>query len=267
MKQRILSIALAMTFAAAPAFAAKQASAPVKSVAVVNGVSIPASYAEAMLSAQNARGVPESADLEKAVREELIRRQLLVQQAAQKGLDKRPDVVTQMELARQGVLVGAVINNYLRSTPISEADLKKEYEAINAATGTKEYKLSHILLDSEKDAQSVLDKVKSDPSKFAELAKQFSRDNENKDNGGDLGWAPPTIYVKPFADAVAGLEKGKYTVTPVKTQFGYHIIKLDDTRDIKPPAYEQVKGQLQQRLQSKLIEQYIADLRAKATVK
>jgi len=198
------------------------------------------------------------------VREELVRRELLVQEAQKKGIDKKPEIQGQMELARQSVLIGAYMQDYVRSHPIGDGALKQEYDRIRAQLGDKEYKARHILVDSEEQAKDIIGRL-GKGEKFAELAKQ-SKDPGSKDNGGELGWAAPSNYVKPFADAMAKLEKGKHTTAPVKTDFGYHVILLEDTRELKLPTLEEAKPQLTQRLQQQMVEKYLADLRAKAKV-
>jgi len=231
---------------------------------VVNGTSIPQSHAEAFIAEQKAQGAPEGPELRAAVREELIRREILSQEAKKKGLDKKSDVATQITLAGQAVLIRAYIQDYLKTHPVTDAQLKKDYEDIKSKLGGKEYKARHILVETEAEAKSLLDRLKKG-EKFEELAKQ-SKDPGSKDNGGDLGWSNPSNYVKPFADALVKLEKGKMTDAPVKSDFGWHIIQLDDVRPLTPPPYDQVKPQLQQRAQQQLVENMVKDLRAKAKV-
>jgi peptidyl-prolyl cis-trans isomerase C len=217
-----------------------------------------------MLAAQVAQGQADTEDLRKAIREELIRREVLAQEAQKKGLDKKPEIVGQMDLARQGVLLNAYMGEYVRSHPVSDEALKKEYETIRSQLGDKEFKARHILVDKEDDAKAIIEKLKKG-EKFEDLAKG-SKDPGSKERGGDLGWAAPTSYVKPFADALVALQKGKYTETPVKSDFGYHVILLEDSRDLKAPAFDEVKQQLSQRLQQQIIEKHIAELRGKAKV-
>jgi peptidyl-prolyl cis-trans isomerase C len=260
-------LATAMLVAAVPALAkdkAEKADAAGAVIASVNGKAIPKSRADAMLAAQVAQGQADTEDLRKAIREELIRREVLAQEAQKKGLDKKPEIVGQMDLARQGVLLNAYMGEYVRSHPVSDEALKKEYETIRSQLGDKEFKARHILVDKEDDAKAIIEKLKKG-EKFEDLAKA-SKDPGSKERGGDLGWAAPTSYVKPFADALVALPKGKYTETPVKSDFGYHVILLEDSRDLKAPAFDEVKQQLSQRLQQQIIEKHIAELRGKAKV-
>ncbi len=258
--------ALVLALAAAPALAKdKKADAAAERVAVVNGKTIPANRADALMAAQMAQGQADTPELHNAIREELVRREILAQEAQKKGFDKKPEVQGQMELARQGVLIGAYLNNYVRSHPITDEAVKKEYDAIRTALGDKEYKTRHILVEKEDDAKAIIEKLKKG-EKFEDLAKQSSKDPGSKDRGGDLGWATPGSYVKAFSDAMVKLEKGKFTEAPVKSDFGYHVIMLDDIRELKAPALEEVKGQITQRLQQKMVEQHIAEIRSKAKV-
>ena len=224
-RQLLQSTLLAVTLAAAPAFAAKDEA---KGYASVNGKAIPKVRADALIAGQMAQGQPDSEDLRKAVREELIRREVLAQEAQKKGVDKKPEVQGQLDLARQGVLVGAYLNDYVRTHPVSDEAVKKEYEVIKKALGDKEYKARHVLVENEADAKTIIEKL-GKGEKFEDLAKQ-SKDPGSKDRGGDLGWSNPASYVKPFAEALVKLEKGKYTTTPVKSDFGWHVILLEDTR-------------------------------------
>ena len=260
----VLLIAAALPFAAVAAETKKDAP-KASTVATVNGVKIPQVRADAMLAEQKAQGTADSPDLQKQVKEELIRRELLAQEAKKKGLDKKPEIVGQMDLAREAVLVRAYLQDFIKTHPVSEEQIKKEYDNIVKALGNKEYKARHVLVEKEDEAKAVIEKLKKG-EKMEDLAKAQSKDPGSKDKGGDLGWAPPANYVKPFADALTGLQKGKYTETPVKTDFGYHVILQEDVRDMKLPSLEEAKPGLQQRLQQQAVQEQIADLRKKAKV-
>jgi peptidyl-prolyl cis-trans isomerase C len=258
---RALILAFATTVSAPALAQSKAAPAP---VATVNGKAIPQNRADALMAGQAAQGQPDSPELRQAVKEELVRREILAQEAIKKGFDKKADVMAQVELARQGVLIGAYLNDFVRSNPITDDQIKKEYEGIKTQLGDKEYKARHILVEKEDDAKAIIEKLKKG-EKFDDLAKQ-SKDPGSKDKGGDLGWATRASYVKPFSDAMAKLEKGKTTEAPVKSDFGWHVIQLEDTRELKAPDYDQVKGQLAQRLQQQQVQAHIAEMRAKAKV-
>jgi peptidyl-prolyl cis-trans isomerase C len=241
------------------------ASASGSNKVVVNGVTIPQSRFEAMAKELEAQGHPASPDREKAIREELVSREVLAQAAKKRGLEKDPQVQAQMDMARQAVLVRALLDSELKAHPVSDADLEKQYEQFKGSMGTNEYKVRHILVDSEAEAKSIIDQLNKGGD-FAKLAKEKSKDPGSKDNGGDLDWGPAGRYVKPFADAVQALPKGGTTKEPVKTDFGYHVIRVDDVRPLKVPSFAEVKEQFRQRSQQQEMQRFVADLRAKAKV-
>jgi peptidyl-prolyl cis-trans isomerase C len=185
--------------------------------------------------------VPDSPQLRNEVREQLIVREIIAQEATKKGLAKNVDVQAQLELARQQVLWNAYIADFIKSNPIPDAQLKAEYDKLRSTRGDKEYKTRHILLEKEDDAKAVIADLKKG-RKFEELAKQ-SKDPGSKDRGGDLDWNSPAGYVKPFGDAMVKLEKGKYTETPVQTQFGWHVI-VEDVRQAGSSADESSRNSL-----------------------
>lgn len=258
-----LALALAASLMTHGALAASPGSGG--TLVTVNGTAIPSSWADALISEQKAQGTPDSEQLRKAVTEELVRREVLAQEARKLGLDKQPNVAAQMDLARQAVLIRADLQAYVKANPVNDADVKAEYEKIKANLGDKEYKPRHILVEKEDDAKAIISKIQSG-QKFEDLAKD-SKDPGSKDKGGELGWSNPGMFVKPFSEAMVKLEKGKFTPQPVKTDFGYHVIMLDDVRPLKAPSFDDVKAQLTQKLQQQKVEQHIMDLRAKATVK
>ncbi len=231
-------------------------------VATVNGVAIPKSRVDIVVRAQAQRGVPDSEGLRNEIKEQLIVREIVAQEATKKGLAKRPDVVAQTELSRQEVLWSAYIADFIKNTPVSDAQVKAEYERVKAQRGDKEYKARHILVEKEDEAKQVVADLRKG-RKFEELAKQ-SKDPGSKDRGGELDWNAPGGYVKPFADALTKLQKGKYTEVPVQTQFGWHVILLEDVRDAKFPTLEEAKPQIAQALQQQQFAKQIQDLRAKA---
>ncbi len=265
MKRALLTtslITLAVALSAMPAAAADKPAA--KAYATVNGKAIPASRAEVLLANQLAQGQAKTPELEAAIKEELVRREALTQAAVAKGVDKKGDVQAQLELARQGVLIGAYLNDYARNVKIADADVRKEYEGIKSTLGDKEYKARHILVETEGEAKDIVGKLKKG-EKFEELAKA-SKDPGSKERGGELGWANKASYVPPFAEAMVKLEKGKYTENPVQSQFGWHVIQLDDVRELKAPDFEEIKPQIVQRMRQMAVEKHILDLRAKAKV-
>ena len=232
---------------------------------VVNGVTIPQSRIDAMNKELTATGQPDTPERRQAVKEELVNREVLVQAAAKRGLDKSPEVVAQMEMARQAVLVRALFESEVKANPITDADLQKQYEEFKKSMGENEYKARHILVDKEDDAKAIIADLNKGGD-FAKLAKEKSKDPGSKDNGGDLDWGPGARYVKPFSDALAALKKGETTKAPVKTDFGYHVIRLDDVRPLKVPAFDELKEQFRQRAQQQQIQKLVMDLRSKAKV-
>ncbi len=260
--KRSTSYALLLTcagiFAMQPALAEKA-----ETVATVNGKSISKNRADALITGQAAQGQPDSPELRNAVKEELIRREILTQESQKKGFDKKAEVQGQIDLARQGVLIGAYLNDYVRTHPVTDDLVKKEYENVRAQLGDKEYKVRHILVEKEDEAKAVIERLKKE--KFEDVAK-VSKDPGSKDKGGDLGWANKAAYVKPFSDAMQKLEKGKLTDPAVKTDFGWHVIQLEDVRELKLPGFDEAKPQITQRLQQQMVQKHIDQLRAKAKV-
>ena len=235
-----------------------------KTAVTVNGVAISQSRLDLRVKSVLAQGQQDTPELRNAVRDELINIELLAQAAGKKGLNKQVEVAQQIDLARQSILANAFMQDYVKSHPISDDALKQEYENINKQRGSKEYKVSHILVKTEDDAKRVADQLKN--SKFEDVAMDKSQDPGSSVKGGDLGWAVPSNFVKPFADAMVTLSKGQ-TSAPVQSQFGWHIIKLEDTRDLKVPSFEEVKPNITQHLQQQLVQKAINEQRAKATIK
>jgi peptidyl-prolyl cis-trans isomerase C len=217
---------------------------------------------DVLLKERLAQGGQDTPEVRNAVKEELNTRELLAREAKKQGLEKTPDVKTQMDLAAQTVLVRAYVSDWVKKNPVPEADLKKEYDTIKSQIGDKEYKVRHILVEKEDDAKAIITDLQKG-AKFDELAKARSKDPGSKDKGGDLDWNAPANFVKPFGDAMKTTPKGKFTPQPVQTQFGWHVIEVEDVRDAKVPGYEEVKPQLQQRLQAQWLDKYFKDLRAK----
>jgi peptidyl-prolyl cis-trans isomerase C len=217
---------------------------------------------DVLLKERLAQGGQDTPEVRNAVKEELNTRELLAREAKKPGLEKSPDVKTQMDLASQTVLVRAYVSDWVKKNPVPEADLKKEYDTIKSQIGDKEYKVRHILVEKEDDAKAIITELQKG-AKFDELAKARSKDPGSKDKGGDLDWNAPANFVKPFGDAMKSTPKGKFTPQPVQTQFGWHVIEVEDVRDAKVPGYEEVKPQLQQRLQAQWLDKYFKDLRAK----
>jgi len=233
-------------------------------VATVNGVVIPKSRVDVIVKAQTSRGTPDSDQLRNEIRDQLIVREVVTQEATRKGLGKGTDVQAQLDLARQNVLWNAYIADFIKTHPVSDDQIKAEYERLKSSRGDKEYKARHILVEKEDDAKNIIADLKKG-KKFEDLAKQ-SKDPGSKDRGGDLDWNSPSGYVKPFADALVKLDKGKYTDTPVQTQYGWHVILLEDVRPAKFPTMDEIKPQITERLQEQAFKKNVDELRAKAKV-
>ena len=257
---RLAGLLVAGAIISAPALAAEKG----KAFATVNGQPISQTVYNAFVAEQKAQGAPDSPELQNAVKEELVRREILAQEAKKKGMDKNPNIQGQIELAKQAVLIRAYLSDYVKANPISEAQLKAEYDVIKNNLGSTEYKSRHVLVEKEEEAKAIIAKLDKG-EKFSELAKQ-SKDPGSKDKGGELGWSSPSSYVKPFGEALAKLKKGEYTKTPVQSDFGYHVIQLDDSRPANPPPFDQVKPQMQQRASQQQIETLVKELRSKAKV-
>lgn len=245
--------------------AAKKPAAQGDAVARVNGVAVPRVRQDIVVEQQSQRGMPDNPQTRAMVREELINREVIAQEAQRSGVAKNPQVQTQMEMARQEVLVGAYINDWLRKNPVSDAEVQKEYERVKASTGGREYKARHILVDTEDQAKGLIAELRKG-GKFDELASKNSKDSGSAQRGGDLDWNVPSNFDKQFSEAMVKLEKGKYTEAPVQTRFGYHIIQLDDVRPVNFPALNEVRSRIQQQLTQHKIEGLVKSLRAKAKV-
>jgi peptidyl-prolyl cis-trans isomerase C len=242
------------------------AAAHAQNAAIVNGKAIPKARVDEFVTALTQQGRPDTPELRTAVRDELIAREIFVQEAERKGLTRSTDVARQLEQTRQDILIRAVIRDHLKNNPVTDAELKAEYDKLakGAGGGDKEYRARHILVESEGEAKSIIEQLKKG-AKFEELAKK-SKDPGSAANGGDLDWNGPDTFVKPFSEAMVRLQKGQTTEAPVKTDFGWHVIRLDDVREPAPPPLEQVAPQIKQELERRRVQTLQTDLRAKARV-
>ena len=234
--------------------------------ATVNGTAISEKRVEMLTKQLSAHGKPDNPDSRKDVIDKLSMQLILSQEATKKGLDKIPEVSDQIDLTQQSILANAFIQDYLKSNPVSDDMLKAEYEKIKSLMAGTEYKARHILVEKEADAKDIIAKLRKNPKAFESLAKEKSNDPGSKANGGDLGWFDPQGMVPEFSAAVAKLAKGKFTEEPVKSQFGYHVILLEDSRPKMVPPLDQVKSELQQQVQQQNVKKLLADLKAKAKI-
>lgn len=253
---KFAALAMVSAIVVSPAYAAD--------TATVNGVTIPQARVDMAVQAAARRGQADSPQLRKAVRENLINLEVMSQAATKKGLDKQADVVEELEMAKQNILTRAFVQDYIKNHPVSEDALKQEYKDLKSHIGNKEYHVAHILVKTEAEAKAIEAQLKKKGS-FAKIAKAKSLDPGSAKKGGDLGWNPPSNFVKPFADAVLKLKKGQ-TSAPVQSQFGWHVIKLENERNLKVPTYEELKPNLMRRLQQQAVQKLILDMRSKAKI-
>jgi peptidyl-prolyl cis-trans isomerase C len=252
-------------FAAACAIAA-----PVyaQNIATVNGQAITQSSLDQFVALLVEQGAKDSPELRTQVKQEMVNRLIAVQAAQKAGIDKKSDVKQEIELARQSILVRALMADYLEKNPITDARIKAEYDTIQKSQeGKVEYKLRHILVKDQKAAEDLTANIKSKKITFDAAAKKESLDPGSGKSGGDLGWGPASNYVPEFAEAVQSLKKGQMTDKPVQTQFGWHIIEVEDTRPLKFPALEEIKPKLEEMLRQQELAKYQQDLIKSAVIK
>lgn len=236
-----------------------------KPVATVNGREIPALYGEMAKQTLLSQGAPNDANLETRAREALVNQELLSRAAIDKGLDKNPKLVAAMEMMRREQLTKAYLEDYVKNHPVSDAEIKSEYDKAKVAAGGNEYKVRHILVKTEAEAKAIIAQLNKKTA-FDKLAREKSIDKGSAKNGGDLGWSVPGAFVKEFGEAMQKLKKGETTTTPVKTEFGWHVIKMDDVRPTQFPPLDKVQNEVRQQLQQKRVRDAIAELRAKAKI-
>lgn len=260
MKKQVL---LATVVASLLAVAAPGAMA--QNVAIVNGKAVPKARLDALAQQVTKSGRPITPEIQGQLREEVIAREIFMQEANKRGLAAGEDYKVQMELARQTIMIRALFADYQKTNPVTEAELKAEYDKFAAANGGKEYKASHILVEKEAEAVDIIASLKKG-GKFEEIAKKQSKDPGSGANGGDLDWANPSSYVPEFSEALLKLSKGQMTDTPVKSQFGYHIIRVDDVRTAQLPAFAELKPQIAQQMEQQKLAAFQAELRKKAKI-
>ena len=247
-----LSAALALPLAAAA-----------QNITTVNGKPVPKSRVDALLSQASKQGQPKTPELETQVRDEVVLREMFMQEAEKRGLSQSAEYKSQMELARQTILIRELFNEFNKKNPTSDAEVQAEYDKFKSQSSGTEYRARHILVEKEDDAKALITQIKGGAS-FEELAKKNSKDPGSGQNGGDLDFANPGSYVPEFSQAMMKLKKGEMTDAPVKSQFGFHIIKLEDTREAKFPPLEEVKAQIQQRLGQVRMAKFRDGIKAKS---
>lgn len=252
---RVLAFSAAMV-ASAAVFA--------QNIATVNGKPIPKAREDAWVEQLKKQGQQDSPQLRQQVKEQLIQREVFMQEVAKRGIAEKPDVKFQLDVQRQNELIRALMRDELARNPVSDADVKAAYEEQKKATGTKEYKVRHILVESEAEAKDITAQLKKG-AKFEDLAKK-SKDPGSAQRGGELDWAGAGAYVKPFSDAMVKLDKGQMTDAPVQSQFGWHVIKVDDVREAQFPPLEQVAPQIREALSQQKMAAYAEQLRKAAKI-
>ena len=260
MKKQLL---LATAVAALMALGAQGAMA--QNVAIVNGKAVPKTRLDSLAQQVAKSGRPVTPEIQAQLREEVIAREIFMQEAEKQGLSTSDDFKVQMELARQTIMIRALFAGFQEKNKVTDADLKAEYDKFAAANGGKEYKARHILVEKEADAKAIIVSLKKG-AKFEDIAKKQSKDPGSGAKGGDLDWANPSSYVSEFSEALLKLNKGQLAETPVKSQFGYHIIRVDDIRTAQLPDFEQLKPQIAQQMEQQRLQAFQQGLREKAKV-
>jgi peptidyl-prolyl cis-trans isomerase C len=233
-----------------------------QNVATVNGKPVPMARVDALIKTAT-HGQEATPEMRQQAKDQVVIREIFAQEAEKQGVAATADYKTQLDLLRQTVLINSLFQNYLKAHPVSDADAQAEYNKIKAEQSGMEYHARHILVDSEDEAKKLIAQIKAG-SKFEDVAKKSSKDTGSAENGGDLDWAKPASYVPEFSTALQGLKKGQMTDTPVKTQFGYHIIRLEDTRTAQFPSYDEVKDKVKQQMEQVKLQEYQEKLRTAA---
>ena len=240
-------------------------SALAQNIAIVNGKAVPKARLDALAQQVAKSGRPVTPDVQAQMREAVIVREIFAQEAEKLGLLGSDDFKSQMEIARQSILITSLIEDFKKKNAVTDAELKTEYDKFSAANGGKEYKARHILVEKEAEAKAIIASLKKG-GKFEDNAKKQSKDSGSGANGGDLDWANPSSYVAEFTQAMLKLNKGQMTDAPVKTQFGFHIIRVDDIRNAQLPSFDELKPQIAQQIEQQRLGAYQQGLRDKAKV-
>jgi peptidyl-prolyl cis-trans isomerase C len=239
--------------------------ASAQNVAIVNGKAVPTARMTVLEQQIAASGRPIDDTVRAQLKEEVVLREIFMQEAEKRGIAATPDYKTQMELARQTIMIRSLFADYQKKNPVTDAEIKAEYDKFVAANSGKEYRARHILVEKEEEAKAIIASLKKG-GKFEEIAKKQSKDPGSGANGGDLDWAAAASYVPEFSEAMVKLEKGQLTQEPVKTQFGWHVIRVDDVRTAEIPKFEEIKPQIAQQMGQQKLQEYQKGLRDKAKI-
>jgi len=250
---------------AAALMAVTAQSALAQNIAIVNGKAVPKARLDALAQQVAKSGRPVTPEVQAQMREAVIVREIFAQEAEKLGLVGSDDFKSQMEIARQSILITSLIEDFKKKNAVTDAELKTEYDKFSAANGGKEYKARHILVEKEAEAKAIIASLKKG-GKFEDIAKKQSKDSGSGANGGDLDWANPSSYVAEFTEAMLKLNKGQMTDAPVKTQFGFHIIRVDDIRTAQLPSFDELKPQIAQQIEQQRLGAYQQGLRDKAKI-
>ena len=260
MKKQLLPSLLAVAVLGTAAF-----SASAQNLAIVNGKPVPLERVTALKQQIERSGRQVPAEMDEQIKEEIIAREIFMQEAAKRGLDASSEYKQQMQLARETILIRELFVDQQKKNPVTDAEIQAEYDKFVAANAGKEYRASHILVESEERAKAIIAEIKGG-KKFADIAKKESKDPGSGAQGGDLGWSSPANYVPEFTQAMVGLQKGGMTDTPAQSQFGWHVIRVDDIREAELPPMDDIKPQIAQQLEQQKMMQFQEELRAKAKV-
>jgi len=258
MKVALSTLAAALMLTASPWVSAQN-------IAIVNGKAVPKARVEMLVKQIEASGRPVDQAMREQLREEVILREIFMQEASRRGIAATPEYREQMELARQTIMIRALFADFQKRNPVTDADIKAEYDKFVAANAGKEYRARHILVDTEAEAKSVIAAIKGG-AKFEDIARKQSKDPGSGANGGDLDWAMAASYVTEFSEAMVKLDKGQMTDAPVRSQFGWHVIRVDDIRQAQLPALDDIKEQIQQQMAQQRMTEFQMQLREKAKI-
>lgn len=237
--------------------------AAAQNIATVNGKPVPKARVDMLVKQAQRAGQQVGPEIQQQARDQVVLREIFAQEAERRGIGASADFRDQMTLARESILIRELFEDYRRKNPVTDADTQAEYDRFKSQASGTEFKARHILVEKEEDARKLIADIKAG-AKFEDLARKNSKDTGSAENGGDLDFAKPDAYVPEFGQAMARLKKGEMTDAPVKTQFGWHVIRLDDTREAPFPAFDEVKAQLKQRLEQMKLQRFQEELRTKA---
>jgi peptidyl-prolyl cis-trans isomerase C len=237
-----------------------------QNAAIVNGQSVPSELVDFIVKEQVKRGQPETDELRATIRQELVNQEVMRQEAVKKGLASNKEVKFQLQMMNQAIMANALREDFYKNHKVTDAQVNEQYKKLSTLMSGNEYRASHILVKTEDEAKDIITKLEKG-AKFSDLAKEKSSDTGSAQNGGDLDWANPNSFVPEFSKALVELKKGEYSKTPVKSQFGYHVILLTDTREAKAPALADIRPQLEQKMLNDEWTKYQQELMTKAKVK